>query len=417
MLGESLSYGMNLKINDSDLSGSSVISIEKLVYGGDGLGRLDGQVVLVPLVLPGETVQVKPERVKKGLLRGAEPQVLAPAPERIVPRCEYFGSCGGCQYQHLDHALQLEQKRNILLETLARTGGITNPREVRIVSADPWNYRNRIQLHFSGRQMGFHKLGSHQLREIDHCEISSPLLNEVIKTLRDATREPEWPNFLNSLEVFTNETNVQLNVMDSDRPVAARFFEWCADIIPQFSPGSIDYRAADRVFRISGGSFFQVNRFLIDRMVQEVVNGFRGSTAVDLYSGVGLFTLPLATRFERVRAVERSVSAIRDLEFNAKVHGVAVEAEKGSAEDFLRRMNDTPDLILADPPRAGLGKEAAAELLRLRAPNVVIVSCDPTTLARDLKTLLTTYELESITLIDLFPQTYHLETIVKLRAR
>lgn len=407
---------MNSKTNDNSPT-SSTISIEKLVYGGDGLGRLDGQVILVPLVLPGESVQVEAHRVKKGLLRGAKPEIVTAAPERIRPRCEYFGTCGGCQYQHFDHELQLEQKRTILLETLERTGGIKDPGEIRTISADPWNYRNRIQLHFSDREMGFHKIGSHDLCGIDHCEISSPLLNEVIRKLRDASRRPEWPNFLNALEVFTNETDVQLNVMDSDRPVAARFFEWCAEILPNFAPGSINYEAAGYTFRISGGSFFQVNRYLVDRLVQEVTAGFKGSTAIDLYSGVGLFTLPLARQFERVRAVERSVAAIRDLEFNAKAHGLEIDSEKGSAEDYLRRIRETPDLILADPPRAGLGKEAVAELIRLQAPNLVIVSCDPTTLARDLKTLLSVYSIETITLVDLFPQTYHLETSVKLKIR
>ncbi len=408
---------MNLKANINDPNGSSVINIDKLVYGGDGLGRLDGQVVLVPLVLPGESVQVKAGRIKKGLLRGVGPEIVTAAPERIIPRCVYFGNCGGCQYQHFDHALQLEQKRAILLETLARNGGIKDPGAVNIVSHHPWNYRNRIQLHFAGRQIGFHKLSSHSLCGIDHCEISSPVLNEVIRKLRDASRRPEWPSFLNSLEVFTNETDVQLNVMDSDRPIAARFFEWCADILPNFASGTIDYQALDYRFRISGGSFFQVNRFLVDRLMQEVIEGFTGATAVDLYSGVGLFTLPLARKFERVKAVERSIAAVRDLQFNAKAHDLVVESEVGSAEDFLRRMQDTPDLILADPPRAGLGKEAAAELIRLQAPKVAIVSCDPTTLARDLKTLLTIYDISSVTLIDLFPQTYHIETIVKLTLR
>lgn len=408
---------MNLKNDDRDPSASPVISIEKLVYGGDGLGRLDGQVVLVPLVLPGESVQIRPEQVKKGLLRAANPAIVEQAPERIVPRCEYFGDCGGCQYQHFDHALQLEQKRSILLETLARMGGIKDPVEVKLVSADPWNYRNRIQLHFSGRQMGFHRSGSHTLCGIDHCEISSPMLNAVIQTLREASKRPEWPNFLNSLEVFTNETDVQLNVMDSDRPIAARFFEWCAELLPQFAPGSITYPTGDFSFRISGGSFFQVNRFLVDRLVEEVISDVEGDGAIDLYSGVGLFTLPLARKFKKVSAVERSIAAVRDLEFNAKAHGLEVESQKGSAEDFLRSTNIRPDLILADPPRAGLGREAIAELLRLQAPAVTIVSCDPTTLARDLKTLLTTYEISALTLIDLFPQTYHLETIVKLRLR
>ncbi len=405
---------MNLKLKDGPSPEPSVVAIEKLVYGGDGLARVNGQVVLVPFVLPGESVRTQTERVKTGLLRGKDAEILVPAADRVVPGCEYFGDCGGCQYQHSSYEAQVQHKRSILLETLARLGGISNPPEVQLVTAEPWNYRNRVQLHFDGRKMGFHKFGSHQLRAIDHCPISSPVINQVIQKLSVASRQNAWPDFLRSLEVFTNETDVQLNVLESDRPVASRFFEWCAELIPQFAPGSIQYRALDQDFRISGGSFFQVNRFLHDQLVTEAIRGMSGKSAVDLYAGVGLFTLPLAKQFEKVDAVERGGHGFGDLQFNARSSGANIASEKGSAEDYLRRLQDAPELVLADPPRTGLGKEATGELLRLQAPNLVIISCDPTTLARDLKKLLAVYHLDSLTLIDLFPQTYHLETIAKL---
>ncbi len=405
---------MNLKLKDGPSPEPSVVEIEKLVYGGDGLARVNGQVVLVPFVLPGESVRTQTERVKTGLLRGRDAEIVVPAADRVTPSCEYFGDCGGCQYQHSSYEAQVQHKRSILLETLARLGSISTAPEVKIITAEPWNYRNRVQLHFDGRKMGFHRPGSHQLCAIDHCPISSPVINEVIQKLSVASRQNAWPDFLRSLEVFTNETDVQLNVLESDRPVAARFFEWCAELIPQFAPGSIQYRAVDQTFRISGGSFFQVNRFLHDQLVTESIGGMSGKSAVDLYAGVGLFTLPLAKQFEKVDAVERGGHAFGDLQFNARSVGANIASEKGSAEDYLRRLQDAPQLVLADPPRTGLGKDATNELLRLQAPNVVIISCDPTTLARDLKKLLTVYHLDSLTLIDLFPQTYHLETIAKL---
>jgi 23S rRNA (uracil1939-C5)-methyltransferase len=392
------------------------VHIEKLVYGGEGLGRIDGQVVLVPFVLPGEEVSIKAARVKNGLLRGSELKILEPAPERIVPRCEYFGTCGGCHYQHAEYASQLEQKRRILLETLRRVGGISYEGEIRLISGDPWCYRNRIQLHFAGGASGFHKAGAHALCAIDHCYISSPKLVRAIGTLREAVTRPEWPAFLQSVELFTNESDLQLTIVDSTRPVAARFFEWCRSFLPSLTGDPIQYAAAGHRFQISRKSFFQVNRHLIDVLVEEVIGSATGNEAIDLYAGVGLFSLPLSKRFSKVIAVERGGSAFRDLEQNAQQSGNLL-ALRSSAEEFLGRLELTPDLVIADPPRAGLDRFVTGELLRLTPANLVLVSCDPATMARDLKKLLTAYRMERLTLVDLFPQTYHFETIVHLKKK
>ncbi len=390
------------------------VDVEKLVYGGEGLARLDGQVVLAPFVLPGERVEITTERVKTGLLRGTSRRIVEPSPERTIPRCEYFANCGGCHYQHANYEFQLVQKRDILRETLQRLGGISYEGEIQIISGPPWYYRNRIQLHFSDREAGFHKAASHELCAITHCEISSPLLNEVIAKLQAAAKQPEWPEFLRSLEVFTNETAVQLNVVDSNRPVAARFFEWCHSFLPSLAKGAIEYVAAGHAYRISRGSFFQVNRFLIEALVEEVLGNLQGKRAVDLYAGVGLFSLPLAQRFERVDAVERSGQAHRDLDWNAQQSGGKIRTARISAEEFLKNLTETPELIVADPPRAGLGKEATSELLRVKAARVTLVSCDPSTLTRDVKKLLPEYRIARLTLVDLFPQTYHFEVVVHL---
>ena len=389
------------------------LDIEKLVYQGDGLARLDGQVVLLPFVLPGEQVSVITKRVKNGLLRGSSPNISKPSPKREIPRCEYFGNCGGCHYQHAQYAFELDQKRTILRETLQRLGRITYENDIHVISADPWYYRNRIQLHFSDGASGFRKAESRDLCAITHCEISSPFLNGVVAKLQWAAKQPEWPDFLRSLEMFTNETELQLNV-DSVRPVGARFFRWCETFIPGVAHGPIEYSAAGHAFRISRGSFFQVNRFLIDELVKEISGENAGRRAVDLYAGVGLFSLLLATRFKAVTAVERGGPAYRDLEWNAKGSGTNIRTVNASAEDFLRDLTDRPDLIVADPPRAGIGRDATAELLRVAAPKLTIVSCDPATLARDLRNLLPAYRIQRLTLIDLFPRTYHFETVAHL---
>ncbi len=407
----------------ADAAPKKLLRIEKLVYGGDALARHDGQIVLTPFVLPDELAEVETRPAKGGLLRGSAAKVMEASPHRVQPGCEYFGNCGGCHYQHAAYEYQLQQKQAILRETLKRLGGFEYDAEIKTISAEPWGYRNRIQLHFDQRlRMGFRRAESHELCPIKRCPISSPKLNEVITVLHQAVARREWPDFLRSLEVFTNETDIQLHIVESNRPVAARFFTWCAEILPGFVPAALEYNAAGHRFRISRGSFFQVNRYLVDALVDEVVGQVDGEaaqrgTAIDLYAGVGLFSLPLAARFERVIAVERGGTATRDLEWNVSQLDSNVEAIQSATEDYLRGVTTTPDRIMADPPRAGLGKEATEQLLRIEAPRLVIVSCDPATLARDLKLLQAKYSVERMTLVDLFPQTFHFEAVVHLAKR
>jgi 23S rRNA (uracil1939-C5)-methyltransferase len=393
------------------------VRVEKLVYGGEGLARSDGQVVLVPYVLPDEEILIQTARVKSGLLRGSAFELLQVSSERVTPRCEYFGTCGGCHYQHANYSFQLEQKRQILLETLRRLGGIEYEGEVKMLSAEPWFYRNRIQLHFADAKSGFRKAGSHELRAIDRCYISSPVLVNAIAKLSEAVKRPEWPSFLHSLELFTNESEIQLNILDSSRPVAARFFGWCDTFLPSLAKGPLEYAAAGSRYRISRGSFFQVNRFLIDALVNEVTGHAKGDHAVDLYAGVGLFSLPLSSRFRKVDAVERGSSGFRDLEWNISQNAAKVRAVRAPVEDFLKTLSAMPDLILADPPRAGLDREVTSQLLRVRAQRVILVSCDPATMARDAKKLLADYRIAKLTLIDMFPQTYHFETVMALELK
>jgi 23S rRNA (uracil1939-C5)-methyltransferase len=393
------------------------LEIEKLVYGGDALARLDGQVVFVPFALPGEEIEAETRPAKGKLLRAWNPTVLTPSPHRVAPQCEYFGRCGGCQYQHSDYAYQVEQKIAILRETLRRIGRIPFDREIATVTGEAWNYRNRVQLHFEDGEVGFRLAESHELCAITHCPISSPKLNEIIGVFSRAVKEREWPTFLRSLEVFTNETDVQLNVIDSRRPIAARFFNWCAELIPGTVPSALDYAAAGQTFRISRGTFFQVNRFLVDALVKEVLQGYEGSSVLDLYAGAGLFSIPLAARFSHVDAVERGTSAYRDLEWNTSRQSGDIVCSKATAEAYLQQATDPPDLIVVDPPRAGLGPEATRELVRISAPRLTIVSCDPATLARDLQPLSETYEIDRLALVDLFPQIFHFETVVHLKLR
>jgi 23S rRNA (uracil1939-C5)-methyltransferase len=385
------------------------------VYGGDGLARLDGRVVLAPYVVAGERVRVEVERERRGLLQGRTVEILQPAAERVAPECRYFGRCGGCHYQHLPYAAQVAAKRAILTEVIERVGKMAPPEQIDLLMSEPFGYRNRIQLHVNRSELGYREARSHRLCTIESCPVASPRLNQIVATFAEMARDRRWPNFLRTLEVFTDEERVQLNVLETTRPVSRRFFEWCAERIPGLADGALDYQGR---FRVSRNSFFQVNRFLVDELVENALgDGAPGSAALDLYAGVGLFTLPLARRFERVVAVESGTEAVRDLQYNAERAGISnVTAEQANVESYLTALETAPDFVLLDPPRAGLGPTVVRRLVELAASRLTIVSCDPSTLARDLSGLTAGgYAIDRMTLVDLFPQTYHLETVVRLR--
>jgi 23S rRNA (uracil1939-C5)-methyltransferase len=393
------------------------LPVEKLVYGGEGLMRLDGQVVLAPLVLPGEQVRIEVVESKPQLLRGRPLEILSPSPQRRSAPCSHFGQCGGCHYQHAAHEYQLSQKVAILREVFQRVGKFSPPEPVGVIAGPEFGYRNRAQFHVDNGRIGFHEFDTHNLRNIDICAICSPKLNEALAALHRMAAQQGFPRMLRNVELFTNESEVQLNVLDSDKPLAKHFFEWCAREISGFADGALHYTAAGATFRVSPAAFFQVNRFLIDQLVEAVLANEQGDTAVDLYAGVGLFTVPMARRFRSVTAVETGTAAWRDLMENTKELGPAVSSLRMPAEQFLLNTATPADFVLADPPRSGLGKEAVRRLLESKPRRLTVVSCDSATLARDLARLLTVYEIESVTMVDLFPQTYHIETIAKLRLK
>jgi 23S rRNA (uracil1939-C5)-methyltransferase len=380
------------------------VTIEKWVYGGDALARLDGRVVLAPFVLPGETARLNVgEDIHAGLL-----EVTAPAPERVEPPCPLFTRCGGCQYQHAPYHFQLARKVEILREQLRRVGKIDYTGEIETISGPPLNYRNRAQFRVADGRIGYLAARSHTLIPVSgECPISSPRINQALAEMRARLPDPRFPRFVHSVEIFTNEVDLQVNVLEADRPVARTFYDWCGSTV------AIDCATSFGTFRVSPRSFFQVNRFLVEPLVDAALHGASGESALDLYAGVGLFALPMARRFNNVIAVEAGSDAARDLEVNAARAGVPLHIERARVEDVLPRLNTRPDFVLADPPRAGLGKQVVAQLVRLAPPRLTIVSCDPATLARDIAAL-TGYTIERLILADLFPQTYHLETIAHL---
>ena len=435
------------------------VKIEKLVYGGNGLAHHDGQTVFVPRVLPGERVRVAPASHSKKFIRGLLEEVVEPSPERIAAPCSYFGRCGGCQYQHMPYETQLRYKSDILRETLARLGRIRWEGEIRTVPSPPFEYRNRAQWKIrsgganpeSGARdgaagdvgIGYFEAGSNRLCAVDHCPIASPGLAATLKTLASLVTSQKLFSAIDEIEAFSSASDDQMlltlsaeRLTDSAEQIAAAFREALpaahsilvqdrkADTLALFGEGFLEYAAAGARYQVGHLSFFQTNRYLIDALVTAVLGEDRGKLALDLFAGVGLFTAPLAQRFERVIGVESNAAAARDLEVNLQGSGGASAAHRNvTAESFLARWRDKPDLVVLDPPRAGVPAETLARLNAIAPERISYLSCDPATLARDLAVLSGSekkpgpYQIQDVYLFDIFPQTYHMEALVRLRRR
>jgi len=433
--------GVMRKPKPAPLSRSHLVEIEKPIYGGAFLARLEGKAVFVPLTLPGEQARVRITQSKPGYATAEAEEIVRASPERIAAACPHFGACGGCHYQHTDYATQLNFKKAILRETLER-GGVAVPAEIAVLSGEPFGYRNRIRLAFDASgDPGYRGRRSHAVIPVRECPIAAPLLVEaalafgqVLRGFAPALLPTEIALFCNAHEtellasVFTaSHAKVRFDDVAQalhERIPALTGAELTIEGRPDEQPGtlarwgatSLAYPAAGFDYRVDHGAFFQVNRWLVDGLVERVIAGHNGKLAWDLYAGVGLFARQLTARFDRVVAVESAPTATTALEENLRgTGGRAVTAETLA---FLRRnpAGKQPDLIVVDPPRTGLGAESCALLAEIASPAVACVSCDPATLARDLRALIGSgYQIQSIALADLFPQTFHMETVVQLR--
>ena len=427
-----------------------ILSIEKLIYGGDGLAHADGNTVFVPYVLPGEQVRVNTKSRKKKLIWTELLEVTSPAKEREKAKCVHFQKCGGCHYQHIPATEQLRQKKDILRETLSRLGGISWEGPIVEHSAEPYGYRNRAQWAVrSGmpRALGYFLPDSSVIVPIDECPVLSPCLAHTFSQLQEMARAGRLPEGIQEIEAFADSADKQiaLNVAFEKFPKpAAELASVFQKALPELEslllldqkknrfeltgPGYLTHDAGGYKYRVSHLSFFQVNRFLIEDLLQTVTANAQGIVALDLYSGVGFFTLPLTRKFSKVVSVDANLAATRDLYANAEAAGVTITSHNEHAEEFLRKTEEKPDFVILDPPRAGLGAQAAEKLAELGAKEIVYLSCDPSTLARDLAVLTNSprkpkeisgpghrYELAEMHLFDLFPQTFHIETLVRLR--
>jgi 23S rRNA (uracil1939-C5)-methyltransferase len=425
------------------------LTIEKLVYGGDGLARLPadeqgrGKAVFLPFVLEGETVEASLLEEKRGFARARAENIVQASPSRIAAKCPYFGECGGCHYQHTGYAHQLEIKAAILKENLRRIAKIELDTDLIVHPSPEWKYRNRARLQVRCEPefaIGYYKLNSHQVLPIEECPISSPLINRAIAAIWHMGRAGKMGPGIQEVEFFANaddcELLLQLHASDIRRQAAIQVAEEIRSGLPELSgisimrtipgrgseqeqivamgAGNLVYKTQPAGYRVSYGAFFQVNRHMVDELVGTVTEGHSGDVALDLYAGVGLFSTVLARSFAQVIAVESSPTAGTDLVHNSPSN---VRAVPKTAEQFLEGAAEKlrPNLVVVDPPRHGLGETVVRRLAGLGAGRMVYVSCDPATLSRDLAGLLGAgYRVQQAHVVDLFPQTYHVESVFHL---
>jgi 23S rRNA (uracil1939-C5)-methyltransferase len=434
------------------LAHSFQVRIEKLVYGGHGLAHANGQTIFVPFTAAGEELMIEPLVHRKKLVRGRAIEILAPSPDRVAAICPHFGTCGGCHYQHLTYATQLRTKTEILRETLRRIGGVNWEGPISLHESPPFGYRNRAQwaVHRDGpsQTLGYFMAGTSSVCPVSACPVLSPRLGRCLVELQALLSCGGVPGNVVEIEAFADSSDEQLALNVAFESFAALPEELAAAIrssvqnveslllldrkeerFELFGPGYISQQAGKHRYRVSHLSFYQVNRFLTADLLDTLLSGRQGSLALDLFAGVGFFSLPVAEGFNRVVAVDANAAAMRDLRVNVEVADANVVSQLSSVDVFLHRFREKPDLVVLDPPRAGLGPESAARLAVLGPAEIAYLSCDPATLARDLAVFLgsakspassgplqkSKYTIAETHLFDLFPQTYHIETLVQLK--
>ena len=395
------------------------VKLDKLAYGGDALGRLsDGRAVFVPFALTGETVSIRTIEEKPSHVRAELVEVLEPSPDRISPKCLHFGICGGCHYQHMPYSIQVDIKSAILRDQLLRIGKISDPPLKQAVPcAIEWNYRNHVQFHLTRMgKLGYVDVHGRNVFPISECHLPEPILDSLWRRLefdpglgleRASLRlgmDEQTMLVLESAEVPELELEADLSVVHL----------FGNDTVVMAGDDYLSIKVNDCLFHVSAASFFQVNTEMAGKMVTHLLEQLPvtpATTLLDVYCGVGLFSAFFAPRVGRVIGVEASPSACEDFTINLDDFD-NVELYEAAAETVLPGLDVKPGVVIVDPPRAGLEKRALDALMVLAPVRLAYVSCDPSTLARDAARLIAGgYRLVQVTPFDLFPQTYHSESI------
>ena len=402
---------------DGDFNGDCLeVVVERILPGGLGLAHADGRTILVALSAPGDRLRVKIERVKANVAFASIREIVEPSNTRIEPPCPYFGRCGGCDFQQMDYQAQLAAKVDIIKDCLRRIGRIEEIPEFQIVAApNRWHYRSRAQWQYDSaqRRLGYFESGSRRVCDVADCAVLVPALQNELGRLRERMTAGAVADDVRHLRTIAGDNAVSI-VDDKGRNPTVR----------EGAAVTVSRTIAGETYELDAENFFQANADLLPQLIDAALDDNTGETAIELYCGVGLFTLPLARRFETVIGVEgdnlASQFAQRNVR-NANVSNVRIENE--DVGNWLAWNQQHPearplDFLLLDPPRTGAESRVVAGINRLRPKKISYVSCDPATLARDLKKIIAGgYAIETIKAFDMFPQTHHVETVVQLTSR
>lgn len=409
------------------------VNFEKMVYGGDCMGRLpDGRAVFVPFVLPGETAEIGLTECKERFARGNLVKLIQSSPKRVQPPCPYFTECGGCHYQHISYEQQLTLKKELLRDQLERIGKLTKLPEIEITPSPlPFAYRNQVQFHPAPTAdpekltLGFKKAGSDETLLIDHCLLISEELNQLLSQIdlepdggiqRVVFREDSTGE---QMIVLAGEDEVPPD-LTFELPISAAYTNPNGEDFSLSGNNALLYEIDGKEFYVSPQSFFQVNLPVAAMMVRHILEQLEGKKdlrVLELYSGVGLFTRFIAPFASELIAIESSPSACFNFVDNLDEFD-NISLFEGPVEAILPNLIDEIepiDLVLLDPPRAGLHAKARQALIKLNPSQIIYISCDPGTLARDLKHLAEAgYAITTLHAFDMFPQTKHVETCAYL---
>ncbi len=396
------------------------LDLTHMAHGGEALGRHQGKVIFVPYALPGERVVVEIVQDKPAYARARLVQIIAPSPRRVRPRCQHFGDCGGCQWQHVRYEAQLQFKGSILADQLQRVGHFARPPLRPIIgAADPWGYRNVAHLVVGEEGLGYQATGSHRVVPVTECPILLPALERLL-----ADFELDFPDLTEvtlRAGMNTGDLLAALRVrghlwpaLEIDQPISCVLLARGAPPVVVCGHEMLEEEVKGRRYRISPESFFQVNTRQAETLVELVTEALSltgDDVVADLYCGVGLFTCALAPAAERIMGIEISEGAVEDARHNA-ADLPNVTIQRGRVEDVLPTVDDVLDAVVLDPPRGGCSAQALETLVKHRPRRIAYVSCDPATLARDLRVLVDAgYALRWVQPVDMFPQSYHLECV------
>jgi 23S rRNA (uracil1939-C5)-methyltransferase len=395
-----------------------LVTIEKIVFGGKGLTRDLGKVTLVPFTIPGEKVRVRITREHRDYLEGEVLEIVEPSRERVAPDCRYFGHCGGCQLSHANYATQVKWKEAILRETYERNH-LPLPR-MEVMADQPFHYRHRARLQYDSRSgaIGFCERESNRVVNINECLCLTPALNDLLSGLQKILHTTHVAK-LKEIDCFENDRGETALYFDAPLPEAIRkSLDAETRVMDKNDQREFDLSIHFRNYELPmrPDIFLQVNPKLWKAMIQEVESHYLDHNermAIELYCGAGFFTVPLAKHFDRVLACEENDSAIA---YAKKKHQIAnVEWVRVRAEDF--RFPSTATALIVDPPRAGLSKSLIKRVVEHPFRKISYISCDCTSLTRDLKILSERFSIGRTVLFDLFPQTFHFETITLLESK